>query len=114
MYKQGRAAAGAWLDTHLTGAGNVLDIERVQLFLTELVPRTARPAITACAAAGGPGRFPARSFDLKLPPWQLMVTGQLTGPGLDARRWLERAGPAVDPGRCRPPDDRYRDRAQPP
>lgn len=32
---------------------------------------------------GAQAGFGARSFDLKLPPWQLMVTGQLTGPGLD-------------------------------
>jgi len=49
VYQQGRAAAGAWLDTHLTGAGKVLDIAQVQLFLTELV-QDSRPARAWTAA----------------------------------------------------------------
>lgn len=83
VYQQGRAAAGAWLDTHLTGAGEVLDIVQVQLFLTELVQDSPTRNQSLARLRGAQAGFRARSFDLKLPPWQLMVTGQLTGPGLD-------------------------------
>ncbi len=83
VYQQGRAAAGAWLDTHLTGAEKVLDIAQVQLFLTELVQDSPTRNHSLARLRGAQAGFRARSFDLKLPPWQLMVTGQLTGPGLD-------------------------------
>ena len=83
VYQQGRAAAGAWLDTHLTGAGKVLDIAQVQLFLAELVQDSPTRNHSLARLRGAQAGFRARSFDLKLPPWQLMVTGQLTGPGLD-------------------------------
>jgi hypothetical protein len=71
------------LDTHLTGAGKVLDIAQVQLFLAELVQDSPTRNHSLARLRGALAAFRARSFDLKLPPWQLMVTGQLTGPGLD-------------------------------
>ena len=83
VYQHGRAAAGTWLDTHLTGAGKVLDIAQVQLFLTELVAHSPTRNHSLARLRGAQAGFRARSFDLKLPPWQLMIDGQLTGPGLD-------------------------------
>ena len=69
VYLQGRAAAGAWLDTHLTGAGKVLDIAQVQLFLTELVHDSPTRNHSLARLRGAQAGFRARSFDLKLPPW---------------------------------------------
>jgi hypothetical protein len=83
VYQRGRAAAAAWLDTHCTGAGTVLDTAQVQLFLTELVQDSPTRNHSLARLRGAQAGFRARSFDLTLPPWQLMVTGQLTGPGLD-------------------------------
>ena len=114
VYQQGRAAAVAWLDTPLTGAWKVLDIAQVQLFLTELVQDSPTRNHSLARLRGAQGGFRARSFDLKLPPGQLMVTGQLTGPGLDGGAAglsvpvLQRIRAGVAH-----PDDRGRDRAQP-
>jgi hypothetical protein len=68
VYQQGRAAAGAWLDTQLTGAGEVLDIAQVQLFLTELVQDSPTRNHSVARLRGAQAGFRARSFDLKLPP----------------------------------------------
>ncbi|MDY6869583.1 MAG: hypothetical protein SV966_03150 [Actinomycetota bacterium] len=65
VYQQRREAAGAWLDTHLTGAGKVLDIAQVQLYLTELVQDSPTRNHSLARLRRARAGFRARSFDLK-------------------------------------------------
>lgn len=88
VYQQGRAAAGAWLDTHRSGAGKVLHIVQVQLLLTELVQDSPTRNHSLARLRGGPGRFPGPQLRPEAAPVAAHGHRRADRPGPGPRRKL--------------------------